>query len=101
MSEQVPMADRARSLGQDEALPVPGSPLRRVRVVTDSAADLDAGVALQHGIGIVRLDVRLGEYGPEVTSGWSPEQFWEMCAKVPQLAETSAPSPSCSALCGS
>ena len=65
----------------------------RIRIVTDSAADLDRQVASDHGVSIVRLDVRLGEFGPDVTSTWSPEEFWQMCAKIPELAETSAPSP--------
>ncbi|MGA2530371.1 MAG: DegV family protein [Acidimicrobiales bacterium] len=77
MSEQAP-TDRAKP---------------SIRIVTDSAADLDRQVALDHGVSVVRLDVRLGEFGPEVTSTWSPEEFWHNCAKIPQLAETSAPSP--------
>jgi DegV family protein with EDD domain len=42
---------------------------------------------------VVNLDVRLGEFGPEATSKWSLEEFWQMCAKVPELPETSSPSP--------
>jgi DegV family protein with EDD domain len=64
-----------------------------IRVVTDSAADLDPSVAKEHGITIVGLDVRLGDIGPDVTRNWTPEQFWQECAKNPALPETSAPSP--------
>lgn len=64
-----------------------------IRVVTDSATDLDASVAKQHGIAIVDLDVRLGDIGPETTKTWSPEMFWQQCAKSSSLPETSAPSP--------
>jgi DegV family protein with EDD domain len=64
-----------------------------IRVVTDSAADLDPSVAKEQGIAIVDLDVRLGGIGPEVTRTWTPEQFWRECAKSPKLPETSAPSP--------
>jgi DegV family protein with EDD domain len=64
-----------------------------IRVVTDSAADLDPATAAENGITIVDLDVRLGDIGPEVTKSWSPEQFWQECAKNPKLPETSAPAP--------
>jgi DegV family protein with EDD domain len=64
-----------------------------IRVVTDSGADLDRSVASEQGIAIVDLDVRLGDIGPEVTRSWSPEEFWQQCAKSPSLPETSAPSP--------
>ncbi|MGC9960738.1 MAG: DegV family protein [Acidimicrobiales bacterium] len=64
-----------------------------IRVVTDSATDLDPSVAESYGIAIVDLDVRLGDLGPDVTSTWSPEQFWQQCAKSSSLPETSAPSP--------
>ncbi len=64
-----------------------------IRVVTDSASDLDASMAADKGIDVVELDVRLGDMGPEVTRTWSPTQFWQECAKVSVLPETSAPSP--------
>ncbi len=64
-----------------------------IRVVTDSAADIGPAMAEKHGIGIVPLDVRLGEIGPEVTSTWSAEEFWQQCAKSSSFPETSAPSP--------
>lgn len=64
-----------------------------VRVVTDSAADLDPSTAKELGIAVVELDVRLGDIGPEVTRTWSPEHFWQECANSSNLPETSAPSP--------
>jgi len=65
----------------------------RIRVVTDSAADLDMNVAAEHGVGVVHLDVRLGAFSPDVTSTWSPAEFWEHSAEISELPETSAPSP--------
>ncbi|MGD0082833.1 MAG: DegV family protein [Acidimicrobiales bacterium] len=64
-----------------------------IRVVTDSAADLDPALAKDRGVAIVALDVRLGDIGPEVTGTWTPQEFWQQCAKNPALPETSAPSP--------
>jgi DegV family protein with EDD domain len=64
-----------------------------IRVVTDSAADLDADEMAAHGVAVVNLDIRLGELGPEVTRTWSPRTFWVECAKSDVLPETSAPSP--------
>lgn len=64
-----------------------------IRVVTDSAADIGPAIAEKHGIGIVPLDVRLGEIGPEVTRTWSSEEFWQQCANSSAFPETSAPSP--------
>jgi DegV family protein with EDD domain len=65
----------------------------RVRVVTDSAADLDKAVVAEHAVSVVQLDVRLGEFGPDVTAKWSAAEFWQMSTKIADLAETSAPSP--------
>jgi DegV family protein with EDD domain len=67
--------------------------MTRIRVVTDNAADLDLEVAVKHGVRIVQLDVRLGEFGPEVTSWWSPQDFWHACAESTELPETSSASP--------
>ena len=67
--------------------------MTRIRVVTDSAADLDRAVAADHGVSVVHLDVRLGDFGPDVTSTWSPQEFWKRSAEIVQLPETSAPSP--------
>jgi len=93
MSQPVPVADGPQPLGRGDGYLPGDAPPSRVRVVTDTGADLDAEVLARHTIGIVPLDVRLGDIGPEVTSKWTPEEFWQNCAKYPELAETSAPSP--------
>jgi DegV family protein with EDD domain len=64
-----------------------------IRVVTDTGADLDPSIVKDRAISVVELDVRLGAIGPEVTRTWSPEEFWQQCAKSSSLPETSAPSP--------
>ena len=92
MPEEVPAADRARSV-EGDTQPLGGMPKARIRVVTDSAADLDRAVAAEHGVSVVHLDVRIGAFGPDITSTWSPEEFWERSAHIAELPETSAPSP--------
>jgi DegV family protein with EDD domain len=67
--------------------------MTRIRVVTDNAADLDLEVAVKHEVRIVQLEVRLGEFGPEVTSWWSPQEFWHACVESPEQPETSSASP--------
>lgn len=64
-----------------------------IRLVTDSAADLDRLEMARRDVAVVPLDVRLGTYGPEVTKDWTPEEFWQHCASTDVLPETSAPSP--------
>ncbi len=93
MPEEVPAGGRAQRVDEGDVQPEGGTTKARVRVVTDSGADLDRAVAAQHGVSIVHLDVRLGGFGPETTSTWSPEQFWERSADIAELPETSAPSP--------
>jgi DegV family protein with EDD domain len=93
MSGEVPTADRVQGRILGGLTPPEGKPRPRVRIVTDTAADLDELAIAEHGVGIVRLDLRLGDYGPDVTSTWSPEEFWQMSTKVEDLAETSSPSP--------
>ncbi|MGA2803949.1 MAG: DegV family protein [Acidimicrobiales bacterium] len=93
MPEEIPAGDRPQGVGEGGIRSTSGKPKPRIRVVTDSAADLDRAVAADHGVGVVHLDVRLGAFGPEVTSTWSPEEFWERSAAVAELPETSAPSP--------
>ncbi len=93
MPEEVPAGDRAQGVDEGDVQPQGGTTKARIRVVTDSAADLDRTVAAQHGVSIVHLDVRLGGFGPETTSTWSPEEFWESSADIAELPETSAPSP--------
>jgi DegV family protein with EDD domain len=67
--------------------------MARIRVVTDSACDLSAEVAAEHGIVIVPLSIRFGDEefvdGRDLTT----EEFWARCKASPVLPETSAPSP--------
>lgn len=64
-----------------------------IRLVTDSAADLDRAQIAGRAVAIVDLDVRLGDIGPETTRNWDSEEFWLQCSKTDVLPETSAPSP--------
>jgi fatty acid-binding protein DegV len=64
-----------------------------IKVIADSACDLPSNLAEAHGIGIVPLDVRLGEWGPEEMKLVDPAEFWRRCAITDALPETSAPSP--------
>jgi DegV family protein with EDD domain len=93
MPEHVPAADRPQVLGRSDARFAGPGTKTPIRLVTDSAADLDFQVLGERGVRVVRLDVRLGKIGPETTSKWSPEEFWQNCARYPELPETSAPSP--------
>jgi len=64
-----------------------------VKVVTDSACDLDDKVVAELGITIVPLSIRFGseEYVDRVNL--SPQQFYEKMAAASDLPETAAPSP--------
>jgi fatty acid kinase fatty acid binding subunit len=70
-----------------------GSPAMPVRIVTDSAADLDAAEAKELGVEIVPLSIRFGT--TEYTDGvdLSVEQFYDKLASSAELPETAAPSP--------
>jgi len=67
--------------------------MARIRVVTDSACDLSAEVAADHGVTIVPLSIRFGDEefvdGRDLTT----EEFWARCKASPVLPETAAPSP--------
>ena len=67
--------------------------MARIRVITDSACDLSADVAEEHGITIVPLSIRFGDEefvdGRDLTT----EQFWARCKASAVLPETAAPSP--------
>ncbi len=67
--------------------------MARIRVVTDSACDLSAEVAAEHGITIVPLTIRFG--AEEFVDGrdLTTEEFWARCKASPVLPETAAPSP--------
>ena len=67
--------------------------MARIRVVTDSACDLSADLAAEHGITVVPLSIRFGDEefvdGRDLTT----EEFWARCKASQVLPETSAPSP--------
>jgi DegV family protein with EDD domain len=64
-----------------------------VRIVTDSAADLEAAEAKELGVEVVPLSIRFGSV--EYTDGvdLSVEQFYDKMAAAEELPETAAPSP--------
>lgn len=64
-----------------------------VRIVTDSACDLDAATAEELGIEVVPLSIRFGD--EEYTDGvnLSTDQFYAKMASSEALPETAAPSP--------
>lgn len=64
-----------------------------IKVVTDSACDLDAAVVEELGIEIVPLSIRFGteEYVDRVNL--SPQAFYEKMAASATLPETAAPAP--------
>jgi DegV family protein with EDD domain len=64
-----------------------------VKVVTDSACDLDDAVVAELGITVVPLSIRFGseEFVDRVTL--SPQQFYDKMAASSTLPETAAPSP--------
>ena len=64
-----------------------------IGVVTDSASDLPAALAAEHGIVVVPLSVRLGGLGDAELRDVSPERFWELEKGAETLAVTSAPAP--------
>lgn len=64
-----------------------------VTVVTDSAADLPAGLAAELGIAVVPLTIRFGR--EELVDGvdLTPSAFYDRLRTSPVLPETAAPSP--------
>ena len=67
--------------------------MARIRVVTDSACDLNADLAAEQGLTIVPLSIRFGSEEFVDGSTLSTDDFWARCAASPVLPETSAPSP--------
>lgn len=67
--------------------------MARIRVVTDSACDLSAEMASEHGVTVVPLTIRFGDEefvdGRDLTT----EEFWARCKASQVLPETAAPSP--------
>jgi DegV family protein with EDD domain len=64
-----------------------------VRVVTDSAADLDAELADELGVRVVPLTIRFGADEFVDRQDLTPAEFYARCAASPVLPETAAPSP--------
>jgi DegV family protein with EDD domain len=67
--------------------------MARIRVVSDSACDLNADLAAERGVTIVPLSIRFGSEEFVDGSTLSTDDFWARCAASPVLPETSAPSP--------
>jgi DegV family protein with EDD domain len=67
--------------------------MARIRVVTDSACDLSADMAADHGVTVVPLSIRFGDEefvdGRDLTTA----EFWARCKASAVLPETAAPSP--------
>lgn len=64
-----------------------------VRIVTDSACDLDEATTSRLGITVVPLSIRFGEEEFVDRRDLTPKQFWKKVAESPVLPETAAPSP--------
>jgi len=64
-----------------------------VRVVTDSAADLDAALAHELGVEVVPLTIRFGTDEFVDRQDLTPAEFYARCAASAVLPETAAPSP--------
>jgi DegV family protein with EDD domain len=66
--------------------------MARIRLVTDSAADLSPELASEWDIVVVPLSIRFGDEEFVDQSNLSTEEFWARCAASKVLPETSAPS---------
>ena len=64
-----------------------------VKVVTDSACDLDDAVVAELGITVVPLSIRFGNEEFVDRVNLSPQQFYDKMATSSALPETAAPSP--------
>jgi fatty acid kinase fatty acid binding subunit len=64
-----------------------------VRIVTDSACDLDQATTDRHGIAVVPLTIRFGDEEFVDREELSVEEFYERMAASDRLPETAAPSP--------
>ncbi len=64
-----------------------------VRIVTDSACDLPAEVAEEHGIEIVPLSIRFGDEEFIDREQLSVAEFWSRSVSSSTLPETAAPAP--------
>lgn len=64
-----------------------------VKIVTDSTADLPAGIAAKHGITVVPLKVFFGEEGYRDGVDITPEMFYRKLREAKTLPTTSQPAP--------
>lgn len=64
-----------------------------IGIVTDSACDLPADLALKLGIEIVPLSIRFGDEELVDREELTTAEFWARCATSPELPSTAAPSP--------
>jgi DegV family protein with EDD domain len=64
----------------------------RVRVITDSAADVPEEFTRRLGIDVVSLNIRFGDEEYVDRVDLTPAQFWAKCKASKSLPETSAPS---------
>lgn len=64
-----------------------------VRVVTDSAADLDDALVAELNVTVVPLTIRFGDEEFVDRRDLTPAQFYERLAASPVLPETAAPAP--------
>ena len=64
-----------------------------VRIVTDSACDLDQALVDQHGIEVVPLSIRFGDDEFVDRVELSNDDFYARMAASDTLPETAAPSP--------
>jgi DegV family protein with EDD domain len=67
--------------------------MARIRVVTDSACDLSAELAAEHGVTVVPLSIRFGDEEFVDGADLTTEEFWARCKASQVLPETAAPSP--------
>jgi DegV family protein with EDD domain len=65
----------------------------RIKVVTDSGADIPRDLLAKYHIDMVALDVRLGTDESGNLTGLIPEEFWRRVRASNLMVETSAPSP--------
>jgi DegV family protein with EDD domain len=66
--------------------------MKRVTVVTDSTAGLPADLAARHGLHVIPLWVYSGEQSYRDGVDLTPEQFYPLLARAPDLPTTSQPS---------
>lgn len=64
-----------------------------VRIVTDSACDLDQALTEQHGIAVVPLTIRFGDEELVDREQLTTEQFYAKMADFAGMPETAAPAP--------